>query len=174
MDMLWVNLMRVVHIFAGVLWVGAAFLFLFFINPSVKATAPGGQKFLQHFIVRRKYPTFMAVVANLTVLAGVVLFWRDASGDLLGWVQTGPGLGFTIGSVAAIAVIPLGIFFLGPLTERIGKLGEQIEAAGGPPNPDQLNELQRLDHRLHRLEWIDFILLAISLVTMATARYWLF
>lgn len=174
MDMLWVNLMRVVHIFAGVLWVGAAFLFLFFISPSVKATAPGGQKFLQYFIVRRKYPTFMAVVANLTVLAGAVLFWRDASGDFLGWIQTGPGLGFTIGSVAAIAVIPLGIFFLGPLTERIGKLGAQIEAADGPPSQEQLNELHALDQRLHKLEWVDFILLAISLVTMATARYWLF
>lgn len=174
MDILWVNLLRIVHIFAGVLWVGAAFLFLFFISPGVKATAPEGQKFLQHFLIRQKYPMFMSIVSALTVLAGAVLFWRDAGGDLLGWIQTGPGLGFTIGSVAALVVVPMGFLLMSPRGERIGQLGAQIEAAGGPPTADQLAELQKLDKELHTLEWIDFILLAISLVTMATARYWLF
>lgn len=174
MDILWINFIRIVHIFAGVLWVGAAFLFLFFITPSVKATGPEGQKFLQYFIVRKKYPKFMGIVATLTVLAGAVLLWRDAGGDFIGWLQTGPGLGFIIGSIAALLVIPLGLFFLSPLTERLGKLGAQIEAAGGPPSPDQLSEIQKLDKELHTLEWVDFILLVISLLTMATARYWLF
>ena len=174
MEILWVNLMRFVHIFAGVLWVGAAFLFLFFISPSVKATVPSSQNFMQYFIVRKKYPKFMATVAILTVLSGGILYWRDAVGDLAGWLQSGPGLGFTIGSIAALAVIPLGIFFLSPLTERIGELGAQGAAAGGPPDPDQAAELQQLDKKLHTLEWVDFILLAVSLATMATARYWLF
>lgn len=174
MDILWVNIVRLVHIFAGVLWVGAAFLFLFFISPGVKATAPEGQKFLQHFIVRQKYPMFMTIVSILTVVAGAILLWRDASADFLGWMQTGPGLGFTIGSVAALIVVPIGLFLMSPRGKRIGQLGAQIEAAGGPPSPDQLAELEKLDKELHTLEWIDFILLAIALVTMATARYWLF
>lgn len=174
MDVLLVNLMRFVHVFAGILWVGAGFLFLFFISPSVKATAPNGQKFMQYFIVRRKYPVFMGTVAILTVLSGVFLYWRYASGDLAGWLQTGPGLGFTIGSITAILVIPLGFFFLAPRTERLGVLSAQLETAGGPPNPDQLDEIEKLDKELHTLEWIDFILLFISVLTMATARYWLF
>ncbi len=174
MDILLVNLMRFVHVFAGVLWVGAAFLFLFFIGPSVKATAPNGQKFLQHFIVRRKYPSFMGAVALLTVLSGIVLYWRDAGSDLGGWLQSGPGLGFTIGSITALLVIPLGLFFLSPKTERLGSLSAQLEAAGGPPSQDKLAEIQKLDGELHRLEWIDFILLLVSVLTMATARYWLF
>jgi uncharacterized membrane protein len=174
MDILWVNLMRFVHVFAGVLWVGAGFLFLFFISPSVKATAPNGQKFMQHFIVRRKYPKFMATVAILTVLSGAVLYWRDAGGDLASWLQSGAGLGFTIGSITAILVIPLGIFFLTPLTDRLGMLSAQLEAAGGPPNQAVLSEIHTLDKKLHSLEWLDFILLLISVLTMATARYWLF
>jgi uncharacterized membrane protein len=174
MDMLLVNLTRFVHVFAGILWVGAAFLFLFFISPSVKATAPNGQKFLQYFIVRRRYPAFMGTVAILTVLSGVVLYWRIASGDLVGWLETGPGLGLTIGSIAALLVIPLGFFFLSPRTERLGMLSAQLEAAGGPPDQDQLAEIQKLDKELHTLEWIDFILLFVSVLTMATARYWLF
>lgn len=174
MDVLLVNLMRFVHVFAGILWVGAAFLFLFFINPSVKATAPNGQKFLQHFIVRRKYPAFMGTVAILTVITGGALYWRDASGDLIGWIQTGQGLGFTIGSVAALVVIPLGFFLLSPRTERLGFLSAQLEAAGEPPTRDQLAEIEKLDGELHTLEWIDFLLLLVSVLTMATARYWLF
>ena len=174
MDIFLINLVRLVHIFAGVLWVGAAFLFLFFIGPSVKATAPEGQKFLQYFLVRKKYPMFMGIVSILTVLAGALLLWRDISGDLLGYIQTGPGLGFAIGSLAAIIVVPIGLFLMSPRGERIGQLGAQIEAAGGPPSADQMAELERLDKELHTLEWIDFILLSISLLTMATARYWLF
>ena len=174
MDILWVNLIRVIHISAGVLWVGAAFLFLFFISPSVKATAPSSQAFLQYFIIRQKYPRFMGIVSILTVLAGAILYWRDAGGDILSWLQTGPGLGFTIGSITALLVIPLGLLMLSPRGEKLGKLSAEIVAAGGAPSEAQLSELQTLNKELHTLEWVDFILLAISLLTMATARYWLF
>jgi hypothetical protein len=174
MDVLWINFLRIVHISAGTLWVGAAVVYLFFIGPSVKATAPAGAKFLQYFIARQKYPMFMSIVSALTILAGAALYWRDAGGDLASWVMTGPGLGFTIGAVVSIVVFILGLVMLKPRGERLGALGAQIEAAGGPPTPEQLAELQTLDKELHTLEWVDFILLAIALLTMATARYWLF
>jgi len=34
--------------------------------------------------------------------------------------------------------------------------------------------MEKLEHEMSRFEWWDFLLLAIALVTMATARYWLF
>jgi len=173
-DLLWVNFLRIVHIVAGTLWVGAAVLYLFYISPSVKATAPAGTKFHQYFIARQKYPIFMSIISALTVVAGAILLWRDAGGQLASWITTGPGLGFTIGAVASLIVFFMGIFMMSPRGKRLGELGAQIEAAGGPPTPEQLAELQTLDQQLHTLEWVDFILLMIALVTMATARYWLF
>ena len=174
MSILWINLLRVIHVFASSLWVGAAALYLFYINPSVKATAPGGRQFLQYFITRQNYPKFMGIVATLTVLSGAGLYWRDIGGGLTSWIFTGPGIGFTIGSVAGIAVYFLGMVAISPRGERIGQLGAQMEAAGGPPTQEQISEMEKLEKEMHTLEWVDFILLAIALVTMATARYWLF
>ena len=39
-------LLRIVHIFAGALWIGSAILYLFFIKPSVKAIGPAGPQFM--------------------------------------------------------------------------------------------------------------------------------
>lgn len=174
MGILWINLLRVVHVFGAALWVGAAVLYLFYIGPSVKATAPGGMQFLQYFIARKKYPQYMGIIATLTVLSGAVLYWRDFGGSLSTVLSSGFGLGITIGTVASIIVYILGMVAISPRGERLGVLGGQIQASGGPPTPEQVAEMQKLEKELHTLEWVDFILLAIAMVTMATARYWLF
>jgi uncharacterized membrane protein len=174
MELFWINLMRIAHIFSGVLWVGAAVVYMFYISPSVRATAPGSRQFLQHLITRQKYPLFMNVVSAVTILAGAVLYWIDSGGNIASWVKTGPGLGFTIGSVTAFVVYLLGFFLIRPRGERMGALGTQFAAAGGPPSAAQLAEMQKIDQELHTLEWIDFVLLTIALLTMATARYWLY
>ena len=116
----------------------------------------------------------MIIVSTLTIIAGAILYWRDAGGDLASWITTGPGLGFTIGTIASFLVYFVGMALITPRGKRLGALGAQIEAAGGPPTKEQMAELETLDKQLHTLEWVDFILLAIALVTMATARYWLF
>jgi hypothetical protein len=152
MELIWINLMRIAHIFSGVLWVGAAVVYLFYIGPSVRATAPGGRQFLQHLITRQKYPLFMNVVSAATILAGAALYWIDAGGDISSWVKTGPGLGFTIGSVMAFVVYLLGFFLIRPRGERMGALGTQIAAAGGPPTGAQIAEMGKIDRELRILE----------------------
>lgn len=174
MNIYLINLMRLVHVVGSVLWVGAAALYLFFISPSVKATAPAGMKFLQYFIVRKKYPIFMGITSTLTILSGAVLYWFASGGQISEWVKTGPGLGFTIGTLAAFATVPIGLLIISPRANRIGALSAEIDAAGSPPSNQQLNELAQLDRQLHTAEVADFILLSIALITMATARYWFF
>jgi len=53
-------------------------------------------------------------------------------------------------------------------------LGAEIRAAGGAPTPAQGAELQKIDKEMSTLGYIDFVLVALSLALMATARYWLF
>jgi uncharacterized membrane protein len=73
-------ILRTIHIFAGVLWVGSAVLYLFFIEPSIKAIGPAAPKFIESFIGRRRYPMYMGMVSLLTVLAGAVLYWNTSGG----------------------------------------------------------------------------------------------
>jgi hypothetical protein len=53
-------------------------------------------------------------------------------------------------------------------------MGKAIGAGGGAPTPTEAAELQHLNGEMHRIERLEVILLTISLVTMATARYWIF
>lgn len=165
---------RIVHIFAGALWIGAAISYLFYFKPSVKAIGPAGAQFMQNLAERRKYPVFMLSMSLLTVLAGGALFLYASGGFNPAWIQSGPGLGFSIGSLAALGAFLVGGIVIGPTSAKMGALGQQIGATGGKPSAEQLNAMQTLEKKLARAELVDFVMLVIAMLTMATARYWLF
>ena len=167
-------ILRFVHVVASACWAGGAFFIFLFVEPTAKALAPSGMQFFQHMIVKRRASIFMVVTSTLTVLSGALLLWQDASGQWLEWVKTGPGLGFALGSLAGFVVYFVGMFGVNPRAKRIAKLSAEIQSAGGPPTPEQGAELQKLDQELSKFGVIDFVLVAVSLGLMATARYWLF
>lgn len=168
------NLLRFIHVVAGMLWAGAAISYLFFVKPSVKSIGVAGPQFMQTLMQRRKYPIFMMSTSLLTILAGGPLLWFISGGINLAWITTGPGLGFTIGSLASLVAFFVGGLGIGPTSEKMAALGGQIAASGQGPVPEQINQMETLEKKLNRAEQIDFILLAIAMLTMATARYWLF
>lgn len=174
MNIYLLNLLRFTHVVAGILWAGASIFYLFFIKPSVKSIGAAGPQFMQSLTQRRKFPIFMVTTSLLTVLAGGALYWIISGGLTLAWAKTGPGLGFTIGSVAALIAFFLGTFGIGPTSGQIGALGGQIAASGQGPTPQQASTLRGLEKKLNTIENVEFVLLVISLVTMATARYWIF
>lgn len=169
-----IMLLRIFHIVAGALWFGAAISYLFFFKPSVKAIGPAGPQFMQNLAGRRKYPLFMVSTSLLTVLAGGILYWFSSGGFNAAWIASGPGIGFTIGSLAALVAFLVGNFGIGPTSAQLGALGQEIGASGGSPSPEQISTLQALEKKLSRAELIDFVMLVIAMVTMATARYWTF
>jgi uncharacterized membrane protein len=172
MNLYLIILLRIIHIIAGVCWVGGAVVHTFFIEPSVKATAPESRKFMQYLMSRQQYGAFMGITSLLTVLAGGLLYWRSSGGFAWAWITSGPGIMFSIGAVIGIAVYLWGTLLIAPRAARLGALGAQIGAAGGPPTPEQAAELHKLDRQMSFIGRVDFVLLAIALFTMATARYW--
>jgi hypothetical protein len=167
-------LLRLIHVAAGALWAGAAIAYFFFFEPTAKGLGPAGPKFMQDLVGKHRYPMFMNVASMLTILAGLGLYWFASGGLSAAWITSGPGLGFTLGSLAALAAFGVGFVGIRPRAQRLGELGQTIAAAGGPPTAEQGAELQRLNAQIHRVERWDVTLLAISLVLMATARYWTF
>jgi uncharacterized membrane protein len=165
-------LFRVIHVVAGTLWAGTAIFYFFLVEPAAKTLGATAPRFMQALIEKRRYPLYMNIASALTILAGALLYWNTSGGLQMLWIQSGPGLGFTIGSAAAIAAYLIGFFMIRPRAERLGTLGQQIGMSGGAPNPTQAAELQKLDQEIRSVERIDVILLTISLLMMATARYW--
>ena len=165
---------RFIHIVASVCWAGGAFINFLFIEPTAKALEPAGMQFVQYMVTKRRFAIFMVVSSTLTVLSGALMIWQLTGFRLLSYMSSGPGLGFTLGSIAGIVVYFIGMFGINPRAVRLGKLGGQIQAAGGTPTPEQAAELKKLDREMSTLSKIDFILVALSLALMASARYWVF
>ena len=67
-------ILRILHIAAGVFWVGAAALFFFFVEPTVKALGPTGGAFMGHLSKVKRMPLVILMSAGLTVLAGILLY----------------------------------------------------------------------------------------------------
>ncbi len=165
-------LFRIIHIFAGVFWIGGFVVLFGFLQPAAKATAPAGPQFMQHLMLRQRFSSALMTAAILTVLAGALLYWRDSSGLKPEWITTRVGLGFSLGAVTGILALIIGLVWIRPRSDRLSALGAQIQTAGGPPTPAQAAELAAINSFITRSSQLNFVLLTISLLAMATARYW--
>ena len=165
---------RFVHIVAGVLWVGSAFLFAMFIGPAAAEVGPSAGPLLHVVVKKRKVAQVIEGLSGLTVLAGWIIWLRyvDRSGGLGNWLDSAFGLVLTIGGVLATIAFVVGWFGVGKNVERMVDLGDEIHATGGPPTPEQAGQMQRLGRTLETASEIDLLLLVTAVIAMATARYW--
>jgi uncharacterized membrane protein len=164
-------ILRALHILAGVAWVGSFYLFFLFIQPAVQELGPSGQAFVTHLTERKKLPMAISAAAILTLVAGILLYIRDSDGFDLDWITSGPGLGFTIGGIAAILAFAFGFLLVRPAVDRMAAMGQQMAAAGAPPSSDQIAEMQRLGSRAVAVGWVIMALLTIAVIAMAVARF---
>jgi uncharacterized membrane protein len=168
---LYVIVLRIVHILAGVFWVGSAAFFFFFVEPTAKRLGPQAGPVMEELMIRRKVPIFITSSSGLTVLAGVLLYWRSSDGLDADWITSAPGLAFTVGGLAAIGAFVMGLALIKPAVDRMGALGAEIVASGEPPSPQQGAQLLALETRLRNVGRIDIALLTLAVITMAAARY---
>lgn len=160
------TVLRVVHIVAGAFWVGSALMIALVLLPGLRKAGPGGERALPMAQISQA----MGLSSMLTTLAGLVLYIL-VSRLALGWITSGFGLILTLGALAGLAAWLLGLLSTGPAAKKLGALGGQVQAAGGPPTPDQAAELGRLQAKLTRSSTWSTILATASLVFMAAARY---
>jgi hypothetical protein len=159
-------LLRLIHIAAGAFWAGSALLIALVLLPGVRKAGPGGERVLPMAAISQA----MSLAALLTTVAGLLLYaW--ASRFAWGWIVSPLGVGLTLGSLAGLAAFLLGLLSTGPTVARIGALAGQMQAAGGPPKPEQLAEMGRLRAKLATSSTVSTILTTVSLVFMAVARY---
>lgn len=163
--------LRIFHILAGVFWVGASAFFFFFVEPTAKAIGPQAGPFMGHMTQNRKLPAVFSSAAGVTVLFGILLYWQVSGGLDQDWLRSGPGIGFTVGALTAIAAFILGLVAVRPTVQRMGAVTAEVQASGGPPSAAQGSELQRLQHRLSMVGRVNIVLLTVAVLFMAIARY---
>jgi uncharacterized membrane protein len=164
--------LRVLHIGAGIFWVGSAFLFFFFVEPSTRVLSPDPrQGFLAELMGRRRAPAYIFYASLVTVLAGLALYWRASAGLQPEWITSPNGIGFTIGGLGALASFFIGALVIVPTIRNLGMLGAQIAAEQRPPTESEAGTLERFERRLAIAGRWDLVGLSIAVLFMAIARY---
>jgi uncharacterized membrane protein len=164
-------ILRVVHILAGVFWVGSAIFVFVYLQPSVKELGPTGQQFMAHLVEKKRIPVVILAAGAVTILAGILLYWRASNGFDLDWISSATGVAFTVGGVAAILAFVFGLILVKPAMGRMGSIGQAIAMSGGPPTDAQVSEMQKLGARLALIGQINLLLLVVAVVAMAIARF---
>lgn len=169
--MLWYPIiLRLVHIFSGVFWVGTVFFYALFLLPRVRAAGPPGGQFMLR-LTQPPLPNVMILAGGLSALSGLLLYWRDSGGFQWTWMQTGPGIAFGVAGLAGILAFLEGFFVSRPAATRAAAIGRVVMAAGTPPAPDQAAEIQLLSAKLGKAVYRTAYLMVITLIGMAVARY---
>jgi uncharacterized membrane protein len=163
-----VIILRIIHIFSGVFWVGVAFFNIIFLQPAVLATGAEGQKFMRHLMQQTRLTSATYATATLTFLSGLFLYWI-ISGLREGFLSSGYGLVLTIGSIAGTIAWLVVIFPLRKLFTKMAAIGQQLQTQGGPPTPEQTAQMTKLRAQLASFGRGGLILLTIALLAMATA-----
>jgi uncharacterized membrane protein len=163
--------LRLIHVFAGVFWAGAVFFVASFLMPSIRDAGPAGGEVARQLIGIRKYPRAVFIIALITVLSGIALYGMNISMSNGAFARSRAGMTYGIGAIAAVLTLVIGMAVLMPTSNKLGALGAAIQSGGGKPSPDQAAEMQRLQGRIASASLVATVLVAITVLTMAIARY---
>jgi len=167
-----IELLRLLHIVGGVLWVGALVLLAFFITPAAGALGPAGGAMMNQLSTVQKMPQYIMGTAIVAVLAGLALFGLDASGTGgHAWMRSGMGMTLGVGGLIAIIALIMGVTTAVPLARRLGARAAAMAQAGRPPSEAEQAAFQADFARLSRLTRTGAILVLIATAAMALARY---
>jgi len=163
--------LRLVHILSGIVWLGSGVFTGIFLIPALSGS-PAVMGQVVAGLQRRRYFTFVPIVATLTILSGLRLLWITSAGLSPGYFATGTGRTFAISAVAAIVAFVLSLGVARRAAVRAGGISGVLAATPDAPERERL--VAQLDRLRRRGAWattasIGFGVLAAS--GMAVARY---
>ena len=155
-----ISVLRLLHIVAGLIWVGAAIMMSFFVEPAAQRSGGDGVRFLRAFYGKTNYSRMIPLAAVITTLAGVLLYGMMSYHETM---NSAMGMTITLGALFGLLAFGHGFFALWRSTGHYGDLVKSGEADEG--------SLQALEDKLRRNGRISMWLALVSLVLMAGARY---
>lgn len=163
--------LRLFHIFSGVLWVGGVAMLTWFVVPSIQGAGPAGGGVMKFLLVKTKFGPYFPALGGLTVLSGIFMYWRDASGSDGVFYSSHMGMTLGLGGAAGILALIYGGAVVGRAAGGLGKLLHAIDEQGAPPSPEQTAQIMAFRHKLSSGAKIVLPLLLIAVIAMSIARY---
>lgn len=164
-------ILRLVHIFGGIFWVGSLFFTSFFLIPAIGSSpAIAGQ--VMAGLQRRRLFTLLPIVALLTIASGLRLLSFASAGFAGAYFSTPPGRTFALSAIAAIVAFLVSLLVSRPGFVRVGRLGASLATAMDEGARQRITEeMQRLTRRVTIANASVVMLLVFAAAGMAIARY---
>ena len=162
---------RILHIVLGAVWVGFAVFVPFYLMPALQDVGPEGSKVMAA-LQRRGLITMLPIIALITLLSGIFLFWRVSLGFGAAYMGSRMGIALSIGGLAGIVGYAIGMTVVRPSMLRAATLSEGLGAiTSDSERAAQLAAIGALRVRGAVGGKLTAILLLIAVTAMAVARY---
>lgn len=157
--------LRLIHILVAALWLGAAALLTLYIGPASHRTGAAGGSFIAE-TMRSGLPKFMAVIAGLTILSGLLLYWQWS--ELVGTAVThsAGGIMLALGALAGIAAAIIGGAILAPTIKQLAELAAESSVDDARPL-----HIAALHQRMALMSKFALALLVTALVLMVMGHF---
>jgi uncharacterized membrane protein len=166
MDILLV-LLRLIHIVAAVVWVGAGATQLFVLSPAFAAAGETGLRFSKVLGSIPAFRMLFPVGAGITMLAGILLY---LTGSASHFSQTG-NIVLGIGALAGLAAGIHGGAITGRSSAKLGELINRYVTDSGAIAAEGLTTIREEAMRQATHVRVSFVLMVIALIAMGSARY---
>lgn len=162
-------LLRVVHILAGIFWLGAGLMTSIFLVPALTSAGPAGGAVMQA-LRTRGLMTWMPIAAGLTMLSGIRLFWIASGGAFGAFAATSVGRTFALAGAASVVGFLIAMFVGRPAQQAAMQL--QRSAAEQPDKRESIEQrIAQLRKRGSLASLTGLLLLVASATGMSVARY---
>ena len=163
-------IMRFLHVMTGIFWAGTMMFTARFLFPAIQDAGPDGAK-VGAALAKRGFMTVMPIVALVTILSGLWLYWRVSGGFQSGFMRSGMGTTLAIGALCAITAFILGVVVARPAMLRAMALSQSAAQASPAERDGILKTAQALRARSNSATRLVAVLLGLAAAAMAVARY---
>ena len=158
------TLLRFIHIFSAIFWVGTTLFMLFFLEPVIQRAEQAGGKVMQMLAAETRFPQVIALSGLVTVLAGLGLYGMKYGFDPA--TMFGPKLPLILGALAGILAFFIGSYFQGRSVKALVALGAEIATQNGPPAPEQMAQMRAHQERIALGTRITAVLMTLAVIGM--------
>ena len=164
-------IVRAAHVTAAAIWIGSHIFSTFMLMPAIDASGPSGGQVMMR-INRRGIVAYMLSVAALTLVSGLVLYWRFTGGFDPALAATHAGLAFGLGGTAGILAGGIGGGVIGRGAKRMTAIASQLATpSNDAERANLMSQAAALRRRMKIGSQLVTVLQATAIVLMAVGHY---
>lgn len=157
-------LLRLTHVLSAIFWMGSTLFIGLILEPTVAALGEEGDRLMQK-LTAGPLSRAMSVTGTLTILSGLWMY-TAYSGGFNPAVMFSSRLPLTLGALAGLASLLVGVLVQSRAANALKVLGEEIATQGGPPTPEHAARMAALQNTLRRGGRLNVLLMTLAVIGM--------